>query len=57
LDGIKLPDNLSTSIEKTLHKLSTELESFEALTKIGFNNLGDTSKAERSFGKIITLLN
>lgn len=52
-----MPTNLSTSIEKTLGKLSSEMENFEALTKIGFNNLGDTSKAEKSFGKIITLLN
>ena len=33
------------------------MESFEALTKMGFSNLGDTTKAEKSFGKIIALLN
>lgn len=33
------------------------MESFETLTKMGFGNLSDTTKAEKSFGKIIALLN
>lgn len=55
--GLKLPTALQSSIDKTFSKLNTEIQNFEILSSKGFSNMGDISKAERSFGKITDLLN
>ena len=57
LKGIKLPDNIGTGLEKTFSRLTAEFDNFEAIVKTGFDDLGNISKAEKSFGKISTLVN
>ena len=51
--------NLSPSIQKSLNstfsKLTTEIRDFEVAANKGFNNLKDTTKAEKSVDKIVTL--
>lgn len=51
--------NLSPSIQKSLNntftKLTSEIRDFEVATNRGFNNLKDTTKAEKSVDKIVTL--
>ena len=57
LSDIKIPDNIGTSLEKTLGRLTSELQVFEAATKDSFHDLSDIKTAEKSFNKIVTLLN
>ena len=51
--GIKLPQNLETSISKTLSKVSKEIGNFESLSLDGFTNISDLTKAEKSFERIV----
>jgi hypothetical protein len=44
-------------LEKTFSRLATEFDNFEAIIKTGFDDIGNISKAEKSFGKISTLVN
>jgi hypothetical protein len=44
-------------LEKTFGRLAAEFDNFEAIVKSGFDDLASVSKAEKSFGKIITLVN
>ena len=53
---LKLSDSLQSSLDKTFSKLNSEIQNFESLATKGFSNLGDVSKAEKSFGKITDLL-
>lgn len=53
---LKLSDSLQLSLDKTFSKLNNEIQNFESLTSKGFTNLGDISKAEKSFIKITDLL-
>ena len=57
LKGVKLPDNIGAGLEKTFSRLAAEFDNFEAIVKTGFDDLGNISKAEKSFGKISTLVN
>jgi hypothetical protein len=52
-----MPDNIGAGLEKTLSKLTSEMEAFEAISKSGFSEMADIKKAEKSFGRITTLLN
>ncbi len=53
---LKLSDSLQSSLDKTFSKLNNEIQNFESLASKGFTNLGDVSKAEKSFIKITDLL-
>lgn len=53
---LKLSDSLQSSLDKIFSKLNDEIENFESLASKGFTNLGDISKAEKSFNKITDLL-
>ena len=53
---LKLSDSLQSSLDKIFSKLNSEIQNFESLTSKGFTNLGDVSKAEKSFVKITDLL-
>lgn len=53
---LKLSDSLQSSLDKIFLKLNDEIEDFESLASKGFTNLGDISKAEKSFNKITDLL-
>lgn len=53
---LKLSDSLQSSLDKTFSKLNNEIQNFESLASKGFTNLGDISKAEKSFIKITDLL-
>lgn len=53
---LKLSDSLQLSLDKTFSKLNNEIQNFESLASKGFVNLGDISKAEKSFIKITDLL-
>ena len=53
---LKLSDSLQLSLDKTFSKLNNEIQNFESLASKGFTNLGDVSKAEKSFVKITDLL-
>ena len=53
---LKLSDSLQLSLDKTFSKLNNEIQNFESLASKGFTNLGDVSKAEKSFIKITDLL-
>jgi hypothetical protein len=44
-------------LEKTFSRLAAEFDNFEAIVKTGFDDLGNVSKAEKSFGKISNLVN
>jgi hypothetical protein len=54
---VTLPPNLASSFEKLFGKLDSEMSEFEALVKNGFNNMGDVTKAQNSFGRISKLIN
>lgn len=53
---LKLSDSLQSSLDKTFSKLNNEIQNFKSLASKGFTNLGDVSKAEKSFIKITDLL-
>ena len=53
---LKLSGSLQSSLDKTFSKLNNEIQNFESLASKGFTNLGDVSKAEKSFIKITDLL-
>ena len=57
LKNVKIPDNIGANLQKTFSKLSAEFDNFEAIVKSGFEDLGNIFKAEKSFGKIINLVN
>lgn len=53
--GLAIPTQLQGSLDKTFSKLSAEIQNFEAIANKGFTNMGDVSKAEKSFSSILTL--
>ena len=55
-DKLKLSDSLQSSLDKTFSKLNNEIQNFKSLASKDFTNLGDVSKAEKSFIKITDLL-
>lgn len=52
-----MPDGIGAGLEKTFSRLAAEFDNFEAIIKTGFDDLGNISKAEKSFGKISNLVN
>ena len=56
LKDIKIPDNIGAGLEKTFSRLSSEFDNLEAIVKTGFDDIGNISKAEKSFGKITELI-
>ncbi|MBP5694831.1 MAG: phage tail tape measure protein, partial [Bacilli bacterium] len=52
---VNIPANFKKGIEDTLSKLTSEITNFESIASKGFNNLGDVSKANKSFEKITDL--
>ena len=53
---LKIPVGISGNIDKVIGKLNAEIEEFESITAQGFTNMGDISKAEKSFGRISSLM-
>lgn len=56
LKGLNVPQGLAKGLESTFSKLTTEITNFEAVASKGFNNMGDVTKAEKSFGQITDLV-
>ena len=52
---LNLPPSIQKSLNGTFSKLTTEIRDFEVAANRGFNNLKDTTKAEKSVDKIVTL--
>ena len=56
LKGLNVPQGLAKGLEGTFSKLTNEITNFEAIASKGFNNMGDVTKAEKSFSQITDLV-